>query len=768
MFHRATKNETTSLLKKFITEIENLVDKKVKVIRCDNGTEFKNSVMNDFCALKGIRKEFSVARTPQQNSVGERRNRTLIEAARTMVLVVKPHNKTLYEMFRDRTPALSFMRPFGCHVTILNTLDHLGKFDGTSNVGFFVGYLLNSKAFRVYNLRTRKVEENLHIRFLEDKPSIAGNGPKWLFDIDVLTKSMNYVLVVTGTNSNDFVGTEESIGKGHSIKEKESSQDYILMPLWKDGLQFDSSSKNASNDESQPSSHARHKDDEGVSESEIDNQKKFENSTQDVNTGLEDPDHPDKVCKVVKALYGLHQAPRAWLMKDKFQMSSIRELTFFLGLQSASTPVDMKKTLIKDVDGDDVDVHLYRSMIGSLMYLTASRPDIIYLEGHPKLGLWYPKDSLFELVAYTDSDYVGVNLDRKSTTGGCQFLGSILISWQCKNTKLMLLGKLTNGIDVNDVEAKVKTVNGEERIQALVDKKKVIITETSVRSDLHIEDAKEDRVKFLMFPRFVQVFMDSQVEGMLKHEEIYVTPSNTKKIFANMNRQGKDFSDEHVTTTSNDLLSGKDRLKLNELMELCTQLQSRLLALETTKANQELKIGSLRRRLKKLEKKASKKTHKLKRLYKIGSSTRVESSKDAEVVAEKEVSTAEVVPTTNEVVTTAGVEAKGIVIQEPSETSTPTPIDSSQQPSKAKDKGKAKMTERREACKTKEIKKDNLALIKSYDNTQAMMDADYKLAVGLQEEEREELSIKEKSRLFVELMDKKGNIFQDLKLKDLK
>ncbi|GJW32201.1 putative ribonuclease H-like domain-containing protein [Tanacetum coccineum] len=143
------------------------------------------------------------------------------------VLVVKPHNKTPYELFRGRTPALSFMRPFGSHVTILNTLDYLGKFDE----GLFVGYSMNSKAFRVYNIRTRKVEENLHIRFLEDKPIIAGDGPKWLFDIDVQTKSMNYVPVVAGTNSNDLVGIEEIIGACHSRKQTGSSQDYILMPL---------------------------------------------------------------------------------------------------------------------------------------------------------------------------------------------------------------------------------------------------------------------------------------------------------------------------------------------------------------------------------------------------------------------------------------------------------------------------------------------------------------------------------------------------------
>ncbi|GJT98356.1 putative ribonuclease H-like domain-containing protein [Tanacetum coccineum] len=232
VFFFATKDETSGILKSFITEIENLVEKKVKIIRCDNGTEFMNRAMSDFCEKKGIKREFSIARTPQQNSVAERRNWTLIEAARTMVLVIKPHNKTPYELFK-------------------------GKFNGKSDEGFFVGYSLNSKAFRVYNIRTKKVEERLHIRFLEDKPIIAGDRPKWLFDIDVLTKLMNYVPVVASTNSNDF---------------------------WKDGSLFDSFSKNASNDEPQASSDARKKDDEGVNkESGIDDQERPENSTQDVN-----------------------------------------------------------------------------------------------------------------------------------------------------------------------------------------------------------------------------------------------------------------------------------------------------------------------------------------------------------------------------------------------------------------------------------------------------------------------------------------------------
>ncbi|GJV39127.1 putative ribonuclease H-like domain-containing protein [Tanacetum coccineum] len=163
VFFLATKDETSGILKSFITRVENLIDQKVKVIRCDNGTEFKNKEMDQFCERKGIKREFSVARTSQQNGVAERKNRTLIEVARTMladsklpttfwaeavntacyvqnrVLVTKPHNKTPYELFLGRKLALSFMKPFGCPVTILNTIDHLGKFDGKVDKGFFIG-----------------------------------------------------------------------------------------------------------------------------------------------------------------------------------------------------------------------------------------------------------------------------------------------------------------------------------------------------------------------------------------------------------------------------------------------------------------------------------------------------------------------------------------------------------------------------------------------------------------------------------------------------
>ncbi|GJS92547.1 putative ribonuclease H-like domain-containing protein [Tanacetum coccineum] len=275
VFFLTTKDETSEILKHFIKEIENLVDKKVKIIRSDNGTEFKN----------------------KQNGVAERRNRTLIEAARTMladsklpttfwaeavstacyvqnrVLVVKPHNKTPYELFRGFKPALSFMRPFGCHVTILNTLDSLGKFDGKSDEGFFVGYSLSSKAFRVYNTRTKRVEENLHIGFLENKPMIEGTGPKWLFDIDSLTQSMNYVPVTAGTVSNNSAGTSE-----------ENSQECIVMPIWKDSSYFDSPTENVDNGEPKTADDAQKQDEDGLNNENAE-QERFsdDSSSKDVN-----------------------------------------------------------------------------------------------------------------------------------------------------------------------------------------------------------------------------------------------------------------------------------------------------------------------------------------------------------------------------------------------------------------------------------------------------------------------------------------------------
>nr|GEV95589.1 ribonuclease H-like domain-containing protein [Tanacetum cinerariifolium] len=176
-------DETFYIYKNFIALIENQLNKKIKAIRCDNGTEFQNAKLIALCGEKGIKRDYSNARTPQQNRVTERKNQTLIEATRSMladsklptmfwteavstacyvlnrVSITIPHNNTSYELLSGKVPNIRHLKPFGCQVTILNTSDHLGKFKGKANDGFLVGYAAHSKAYRVYNLSSKKVEE---------------------------------------------------------------------------------------------------------------------------------------------------------------------------------------------------------------------------------------------------------------------------------------------------------------------------------------------------------------------------------------------------------------------------------------------------------------------------------------------------------------------------------------------------------------------------------------------------------------------------------
>ncbi|GKB02211.1 putative ribonuclease H-like domain-containing protein [Tanacetum coccineum] len=216
VFFLATKDKTSGILKSFITGVENLIDQRVKVIRCDNGTEFKNKEMNQFCERKADSKLPTTFWAEAINTVCYVQNR---------VLVTKPHNKTPYELFLGRKPALGFMRPFGCPVTILNTIDHLGKFDGKADEGFFVGYSINSKAFRVFNSRTRIVEENLHVQFSENTPNIAGSGPNWLFDIDALTNSKSSPDAGFKPSGDDEKKVTEEPGKEGGDPSKEGERD---------------------------------------------------------------------------------------------------------------------------------------------------------------------------------------------------------------------------------------------------------------------------------------------------------------------------------------------------------------------------------------------------------------------------------------------------------------------------------------------------------------------------------------------------------------
>nr|GEX41459.1 hypothetical protein [Tanacetum cinerariifolium] len=743
VFFLDTKDETSLILKTFITGLENQL------------------------SLKGIKREFSVPRTPQQNGIVERKNRTLIEAARTMladtllpilfwaeavntacyvqnrVLVTKPHNKTPYELLHGRTPSIGFMRPFGCPVTILNTLDPLGKFKGNVDEGFLIGYYNydGNASFdgKEHDFDARKPESEVNVspsssaqsRKQDDKTkkeakgksrveSFTGYGDLSAEFEDCSDNSSNEVnaagTIVPTVRQNSLNSTntfsaagpsnatasltygkssfidasqlpddpdmpeleditysndEDDVGADADFNNLEPS--IIVSPILTTRIHKDHHMSQIIGDMSsttQTRSMTRVVKDQGTQEVhqalkdpswieamqekllqfkmqkvwvlvdlphgkraiayasfmgfmvyQMDVKSAFLYGTIEEEVyvcqplGFEDPDHPDKVYKVVKTLYGLHQAPRAWyetlasyllengfqkgkidqtlfikkqkediilvriyvddiifgatnkdlcksfekLMKDKFQMSYMGELTFFLGLQvkqkkdgifisqdkyiaeilrkfgliegkSASTPIDTEKPLLKDLYGEDVDIHTYRSMIGSLMYLTSSRPGIMfavcacarfqvtpkashfyavkrifrYLKGKPHFGLWYPKDSPFDLVAYSDSDYA---VQKKTVVATLSTEAEYVAAASCCaqvlwiQNQLLDYGYIQYALTVNlniyvscikqfwNIVA-IKQVNDVTRLQALVDKKKVVITEAAIREVLHLDDAE--------------------------------------------------------------------------------------------------------------------------------------------------------------------------------------------------------------------------------------------------------------------------------------
>ncbi|GJR98691.1 uncharacterized mitochondrial protein-like protein [Tanacetum coccineum] len=366
-----------------------------------------------FCEMKGILRQFSIARTPQQNGVAEKENRTLIEAARTMLA-------------DSKLPATFCVNR---------------KFDGKADEGFFIGYSLNSKAFRVFNSRTRIVEENLHIRFSESTPNVVGSGPDWLFDIDALTRIIDYEPIVADPKSSHDDGSKPSSDDGKKV------------------------------------------DEDPRKESECNDQEKEDNvnSTNNVNaaginevnvvggkTSIEplfDPNMP--VLKDYSIFDFSRDNEDDGVEANMNNLDTTIQKFGFTEVKTASTPMETQKPLLKDEDGEEVDVHMYK----------------------------YPKDSPFDLVEYTDSDYARACLDRKSTTGCCQFLRCRLISWHSKakkSVKLMMEKLLRMELEL----MLVKTINEEAQLHALVDGKKIIVTESSVRRDLQLAD--EEGVECLL------------------------------------------------------------------------------------------------------------------------------------------------------------------------------------------------------------------------------------------------------------------------------
>ncbi|GJR78172.1 putative ribonuclease H-like domain-containing protein [Tanacetum coccineum] len=589
--------------------------------------------------------------------------------------------------------------------------------------------------------------------------------------------------------------------------------------------------------------------------------------------GFEDPEFTDRVYKVEKALYGLHQAPKAWyetlstyLLENGFQRGTIDKTLFikkfkgdillvqiyvddiifgstkkelctefeklmhknqdkyvdeilkkfgFSTMKTASTPMEISKPLMKDDNDKDVDVHLYRSMIRSLMYLTSSRPDIcsLYLKGQPKLGLWYPKDSQFYLEAYTDSDYASASLGRKSTTRGCQFLGSRLISWQCKKQTVVAnstteaeyitasncygqiysqrhlilmigmgwkyyLDEIRVYIGNSRVSAAGQKVSAARQKVNAVGQTKNNVTEipqysepTNLDADAVVHEERGDSVERAAT---TTASLDAEQDsGNINRTQSTAIPNvpfpqgirsgGSPRCQEAMGDTIAQNRSERVSTPSYDSpllgvntpVSDKERIELKELIDMYIKLSDRVLDLENVKDAQALEIKKLKKRVKKLERKnKSRITQPKRRVYK----PRVKSSEES--LGEKDASKQGRNSDKNKELNVAEDEhmfdlsdlydTEVIVDQEETIELVEDKGSAEKGVSAAEDKSSASRPQKLKGVLFKEPK---------WDSIKARIDVDAQLAKRIKVEEREQMPVEEQARLLMEFIAARKKFF---------
>nr|GEY71387.1 uncharacterized mitochondrial protein AtMg00810-like [Tanacetum cinerariifolium] len=436
-------------------------------VRTDNGTEFKNKTLAKFFDEVGITQQFSAARTPQQNGVVERRNRTLVEAARTMLtfanlpsflwaeaiattcftqdrsIIYKHFDKTPYELINKRKPNIKLFRVFECRCYLLNDYEDVGKLKAKGDIGVFVGYSKESVAFRIYNKRTLSQVEEASKKDLED---LFHDFYDEYFDSSKIMKS-SITNVETSINEEVF----------HEVSES---------------FQWESFSSSL-NDDVQQSPKENKKNESSLV---IQNKERLVAVGYSQQKGIDYDETFAPVARIESIrlflAYAAHKDFTVFQtnVKTAFLNGILKEEVYVgqppgfvskFGMENCDTFLTLMVEQAKlklDLVGKPVDHTDYRSMIGSLMYVTSSRPDIMfatcmcaryqanpnehhvsavkrifrYLKGTINLGLWYPKDSEFDLTAYSDADHAGCHLDRKSTSGSVQLLGDRLVCWSSK------------------------------------------------------------------------------------------------------------------------------------------------------------------------------------------------------------------------------------------------------------------------------------------------------------------------------------------------
>ncbi|GJS76198.1 retrovirus-related pol polyprotein from transposon TNT 1-94 [Tanacetum coccineum] len=482
-----SKDETPEFVINFLKQIQVGLNKTVRYIRTDNGTEFVNQVMSEYYEGVGVFHQKSVLRTPQQNGVVERRNRTLVEAARTMMIFSKA------PMFLWAEAVALFLFGALCYPT--NDSEDLGKFQAKADIGIFVGTFCTAVNDQVVPPGT------LSKTLLQDAPSTVNSWSNIRYASSSPTSSKvepkNFKMAVI--EDCWFQAMQDEIYEFDRLEvwELVPRPIYVMVIAlkWIYKVKLDEYGDVLKNKARLVAKGYRQEDGiilkNRLTPMESKRFSEWCSSRRSLCRlasleGFKDQDNPTHVYRLKKALYGLKQAPRAWydtlskfllannffkgavdptprgifINQAKYALETLKKYGMDLS-DPVDTPMVDRLKLDEDLMGIPVDQTRFRGMVGSLMYLTASRPDLVfavcmcaryqakptkkhfeaikrvfrYLKGTINMGLWYPKDNAMSLTAYADADHAGCQDSRRSTSGSAQFLGDRLVSWSSKKQR---------------------------------------------------------------------------------------------------------------------------------------------------------------------------------------------------------------------------------------------------------------------------------------------------------------------------------------------